>query len=310
MKNISHGEALDVLRRTHLIPLNSEISITYIPASDAAVFKTSFLTKEAQKAQDEASTSKVKTTGERPTPAARTKSPELLLEQTTPSSTTTGKATHNNTTIISIGPSSSTTTHQVAPLVSPEAVEDTEVVKESSVKTDVAAVPTVASASVYIKAVTDDESSTDPLVNLLPSPPPPPRPSKTTPTSEDEHDSHLLTLSGGQTKTKADGGQEDVVGGEDENDDEEDETSNAFSSQHWGPERSVEISRVAGQGLGISIVGGKVDTQSTSKSGEDAALSTITGIFIKNVLENSPAGQSSQLFTGDRILEVDGHDLR
>jgi hypothetical protein len=42
----------------------------------------------------------------------------------------------------------------------------------------------------------------------------------------------------------------------------------------------------------------------------DGRASSITGIFIKNVLEGSPAGMSGQLATGDRILEVDGHDLR
>ena len=30
----------------------------------------------------------------------------------------------------------------------------------------------------------------------------------------------------------------------------------------------------------------------------------LSGIFIKNVLENSPAGRTGQLKTGDRILEV------
>jgi hypothetical protein len=53
-----------------------------------------------------------------------------------------------------------------------------------------------------------------------------------------------------------------VPGGVDEGEEEEDNlhshsaaTSNAFSSQNWGPERVVEIRRVQNQGLGISIVG-------------------------------------------------------
>ena len=175
---------------------------------------------------------------------------------------------------------------QVAPLVSPEAVEDAEIVKESSAATLQSTQAVGGTASVYIKAVTEDESSTDPLVNL-PPPPPPPRPSKAiTPTSEDEI--------------------KDADDHEEVEDDDEDETSNAVSSQHWGPERRVEISRVPGQGLGISIVGGKIDAPAT-KAGEEGP---ITGIFIKNVLDNSPAGESGLLFTGDRILEVDGHDLR
>ena len=39
----------------------------------------------------------------------------------------------------------------------------------------------------------------------------------------------------------------------------------------------------------------------------------LSGIFIKNVLENSPAGKSGKLKTGDRIIEVSRcnilHDL-
>ena len=59
------------------------------------------------------------------------------------------------------------------------------------------------------------------------------------------------------------------------------------------------------QGLGISIVGGKVDPPPGSPH-----TAAVTGIFIKNVLEGSPAGRAGLLRTGDRILEVDGTDLR
>ena len=37
MKGISHEEAMEILRRTKMIPRNNEICITYIPATDAAV---------------------------------------------------------------------------------------------------------------------------------------------------------------------------------------------------------------------------------------------------------------------------------
>ena len=43
-------------------------------------------------------------------------------------------------------------------------------------------------------------------------------------------------------------------------------------------------------------VGGKVDGGNS-------------GIFIKNVIDSSPAGRSAGLFTGDRILEVAGVSL-
>ena len=59
----------------------------------------------------------------------------------------------------------------------------------------------------------------------------------------------------------------------------------------WGPQREVEVKRVEGKSLGLSIVGGKVDGVNS-------------GIFVKNVLPDSPAGATGQLFTGDRILQV------
>ena len=61
----------------------------------------------------------------------------------------------------------------------------------------------------------------------------------------------------------------------------------------WGPKRTVEVTKEPGTGLGISIVGGKVDGCNS-------------GIFIKNVIPNSPAGRTGNLFTGDRILDVSG----
>ncbi|XP_066905977.1 multiple PDZ domain protein isoform X3 [Halyomorpha halys] len=77
-------------------------------------------------------------------------------------------------------------------------------------------------------------------------------------------------------------------------------------SKHWGPQRCVKIFREPKCSLGISIVGGKVDLY-TSKPDSSSAIS---GIFIKNILPNSPAGKTGELKTGDRILEVDGIDLR
>jgi hypothetical protein len=50
--------------------------------------------------------------------------------------------------------------------------------------------------------------------------------------------------------------------------------------------------------LGISIVSGRVEGDLP-----------ISGIFIKNVLPGSPAGNTDQLFTGDMLLEVGGVQL-
>ena len=92
-------------------------------------------------------------------------------------------------------------------------------------------------------------------------------------------------------------------------DDKEPEES-SLSSQHWGPERTVDVVRVPGHGLGISIVGGKIDPIPRKGAKQGTSSAAVTGIFIKNVLEGSPAGATGQLCTGDRILEVDGVDLR
>ncbi|XP_022238826.1 uncharacterized protein LOC106457273 isoform X3 [Limulus polyphemus] len=68
----------------------------------------------------------------------------------------------------------------------------------------------------------------------------------------------------------------------------------------WGPEQGVRLLRDPEHGLGLSIVGGKV-----SISPENI----ITGIFIKNIIPDSPAGRSGKLKKGDRILSVNEIDL-
>ncbi|CAL7939331.1 unnamed protein product [Xylocopa violacea] len=85
-----------------------------------------------------------------------------------------------------------------------------------------------------------------------------------------------------------------------------DHEGNVNWSKHWGPERLVEIYREPKTSLGLSIVGGKVDLH----NGSSSKSQNISGIFIKNVLPNSPAGKTGELKTGDRIIEVDGVDLR
>uniref|UniRef100_G3Q7B3 Multiple PDZ domain crumbs cell polarity complex component n=1 Tax=Gasterosteus aculeatus aculeatus TaxID=481459 RepID=G3Q7B3_GASAC len=87
-----------------------------------------------------------------------------------------------------------------------------------------------------------------------------------------------------------------------EREDGEGEESAAYSN--WNPPRRVELFRAAGKSLGISIVGGR-GMGSRLSNGE-----VMRGIFIKHILEDSPAGQNGTLKTGDRIVEVDGADLR
>uniref|UniRef100_A0A8B9GJB1 Multiple PDZ domain protein n=1 Tax=Amazona collaria TaxID=241587 RepID=A0A8B9GJB1_9PSIT len=66
----------------------------------------------------------------------------------------------------------------------------------------------------------------------------------------------------------------------------------------------VELWREPSKSLGISIVGGR-GMGSRLSNGE-----VMRGIFIKHILEDSPAGKNGTLKTGDRIVEVDGIDLR
>ena len=83
--------------------------------------------------------------------------------------------------------------------------------------------------------------------------------------------------------------------------------SETLSATLWGPSRTVTLYRNEHvKSLGISIVGGKLDFSSPGNIIE----SCISGIFIKHVLPDSPAGRNGTLKTGDRILEVNGLNLR
>ncbi|XP_045145126.1 multiple PDZ domain protein isoform X3 [Echinops telfairi] len=84
---------------------------------------------------------------------------------------------------------------------------------------------------------------------------------------------------------------------------EESELQNAAYS-NWNQPRRVELWREPSKSLGISIVGGR-GMGSRLSNGE-----VMRGIFIKHVLEDSPAGKNGTLKPGDRVVEVDGMDLR
>ncbi|XP_018582275.1 inaD-like protein isoform X2 [Scleropages formosus] len=72
---------------------------------------------------------------------------------------------------------------------------------------------------------------------------------------------------------------------------------------HWSPPRRVEVWQEPQESLGISIVGGR-GVIKRLKNGEE-----LRGIFIKQVLPDSPAGRTKALKTGDKILQVSGIDL-
>ncbi|XP_058877282.1 inaD-like protein, partial [Acipenser ruthenus] len=66
----------------------------------------------------------------------------------------------------------------------------------------------------------------------------------------------------------------------------------------------VEVWHELSESLGISIVGGRAVIKRL-KNGEE-----LKGIFIKQVLDDSPAGRTGALKTGDKILEVSGVTLQ
>ncbi|CAO1394236.1 unnamed protein product [Diamesa serratosioi] len=82
---------------------------------------------------------------------------------------------------------------------------------------------------------------------------------------------------------------------------ESDNKVNNLEDASWGSEREVTLEREVNKSFGISIVGGKVNV-----SGD----ALVSGIFIKTVISGSPADQCGQLKVGDRILAVDGNDIR
>ncbi|XP_055207015.1 multiple PDZ domain protein isoform X10 [Gorilla gorilla gorilla] len=78
---------------------------------------------------------------------------------------------------------------------------------------------------------------------------------------------------------------------------EESELQNTAYS-NWNQPRRVELWREPSKSLGISIVGGR-GMGSRLSNGE-----VMRGIFIKHVLEDSPAGKNGTLKPGDRIIEA------
>ncbi|XP_075303323.1 multiple PDZ domain protein isoform X17 [Opisthocomus hoazin] len=78
----------------------------------------------------------------------------------------------------------------------------------------------------------------------------------------------------------------------------EGEESELAAFSNWNQPRKVELWREPSKSLGISIVGGR-GMGSRLSNGE-----MMRGIFIKHILEDSPAGKNGTLKTGDRIVEA------
>uniref|UniRef100_A0A1I8AVQ8 PDZ domain-containing protein n=1 Tax=Steinernema glaseri TaxID=37863 RepID=A0A1I8AVQ8_9BILA len=84
--------------------------------------------------------------------------------------------------------------------------------------------------------------------------------------------------------------------------------SKTKSSKFWGDARTVVLHREPNTSFGISIVGGRVEV--SQKGGLPGTGNTVSGIFIKSVLPNSPAGKSGSMNMGDRVISVNEIDLR
>ncbi|KHJ41544.1 PDZ/DHR/GLGF domain protein [Trichuris suis] len=69
--------------------------------------------------------------------------------------------------------------------------------------------------------------------------------------------------------------------------------------------KHVFIHRSQDQYLGISIVGGKIEIS----RGESQSHVIISGVFVKSILPNSPAGRCEEIRVGDRIINVNGVSL-
>ncbi|KAM9831468.1 inaD-like protein [Neosynchiropus ocellatus] len=119
-------------------------------------------------------------------------------------------------------------------------------------------------------------------------------------TLTDTDSESIRMMSAGRRKRRSQGVREN--GELPEREDGEGEETPPFS--HWGPPRRVEVWSEEGQSLGLSIVGGR-HVIKRLKNGEE-----LKGIFIKQVLADSPAAKTRCLKTGDKILEVSGVDLR
>ncbi|XP_063057037.1 inaD-like protein [Engraulis encrasicolus] len=85
---------------------------------------------------------------------------------------------------------------------------------------------------------------------------------------------------------------------------EEGEGEETPGFSHWGPPHRVDVWQEPDEPLGISIVGGRTLIKRL-RNGEE-----LKGIFIKQVLPESPAGRTGALKTGDKILQVSGVDLQ
>lgn len=78
------------------------------------------------------------------------------------------------------------------------------------------------------------------------------------------------------------------------------------NDEHWGPPRTVDICRSGSQNLGFNITVASNNNQAI----EGVEIENKTGIFIKSLVDGSPAAALGCLKVGDRILAVGDVDMR
>ncbi|EFX86869.1 hypothetical protein DAPPUDRAFT_97010 [Daphnia pulex] len=287
MRFATNAQARAILRRTQLV--STDVSIVYIPAGDAAIYRqTTLMTQLAQDMDSNASvvkpssSSSTTTTTMTSSPSVTVPSPRIDPEVQEINSATLRPRTPSGAKGAKGAEGATASEHE-----SKESrLEESELLllsEEEEEEEEEEAQPELGDGLPASKRVESPQLPIDPAVQQEPA-------------VSSSISTTIVQVVNPSASPKATGnGTVAATNG----------TSGmmAIYSRHWGPERSVQILRDPTKSLGISIVGGKVDVASGSGA-------PITGIFIKNVLPESPAGRTGQLRTGDRILDVDGEDLR
>ncbi|XP_054162710.1 multiple PDZ domain protein-like isoform X2 [Oppia nitens] len=311
LRNITNSKARAILRRAQLI--GNEITFKYIPAEDAEVHKQSALLSMQHQSHS-------------PTPPLDRTSPSLLpLLRRTPSPSSpyfAPKLSDSDSEVeISCGAQSSQPSVPSTPTQSQQILEFTNILyNQSAIPTSFKPLLMSSDDSFDAQKITSDStsnelavktqtiSSNDSHINVQlfqstaqsshrESPIVSPRKTKVPQKSPQQHIADQMSTDSDKRCISPEAGSTSS-----------DTTNNASITstvtRQWGEERVVYLNREEHKGLGISIVGGKVELFNISPG------NAISGIFIKNVLPDSPAGRDGTLKSGDRILSVDDVDLR
>ncbi|CAL4059079.1 unnamed protein product, partial [Meganyctiphanes norvegica] len=314
MRNITNSQARAILRRTQLV--STDVSINYIPGQDAAVHREASLLQYQQQQQQQLQE-------ERQTPLQHQtspRSPYIPCDSSEEEATAVGEASQGDLTRSITAPSFITRelrsrdpshedllgsnlvpTNHIEEGDAPEALtvikikhalSETSIEKRTEDNVSSVLISGDNNRQTGFSGNFEDGSEEGPFTITF----------KNVSEAQSEFSTSTEELQAADDRPVADDHEVDGVLHDDSIRSSASSPGPNLQGKHWGPERSVEVHRDDKNSLGISIVGGKVDLSWSESS--------VTGIFIKNVLPSSPAGKSGLLKTGDRILEVEGQDLR